>query len=101
MTFWEVIREQVVELRSAGSADDVVRILALDRNPLGGGEDSGADGFFAGSGGDDTVYDALVEAGWATAWYNASYHYSMRAPDGSAITYVEGDIYRGSEGGVR
>jgi hypothetical protein len=57
---------------------------------------SSADGFFAGSGGDESVLGALLSAGWAVAWAEASYHYAVTASDGSAITYVEGDIYRGN-----
>ncbi len=94
--FWEAITAQLTELKTAKTADDVLRIPATERVPFGGGEGSG-DGFFAGSGGDDTVYGALYAAGWRTAWYEASYHYAMTAPDGSGITYVEGDIYRGTE----
>ena len=93
--FWEAIAQQITELQTAKSADDVLRILATERVPFGGGEGSG-DGFFAGSGGDDSVFGALLTAGWRTAWCEASYHYAMTAPDGSGITYVEGDIYRGT-----
>lgn len=94
--FWTAIKQQLTELESAKSADDVLRILAPERVPFGGGEGSG-DGFFAGSGGDDTVFDALYAAGWTIAWYEASYHYTLTAPDGSGITYIEGDIYRGTK----
>jgi hypothetical protein len=94
--FWAVIRAQLTELESAQSADDVIRILSLERNPYGyGAEISSADGFFAGSGGDDTVAEALETAGWTTVWTRAAYYYAMRAPDGSLITYIEGDIYKG------
>lgn len=95
--FWSAIREQIAELRTATSADDVIRILGPDRNPYGTGRsgmDEVADGFFWGSGSDDPVDVALVFAGWRYLWGNAI-HWAMRAPDGSAITYCEGDIYRG------
>ncbi|MFJ5984449.1 hypothetical protein [Lentzea sp. NPDC092896] len=93
--FWEVIGDQLHELESASSAADVVGILSHERNPYGSGT-TGGDGFFAGSGGDDTVQDALRTAGWEYEWYDARYHFCMRAPDGSLITYVEGDIYLGN-----
>ena len=96
MDFWTAIKQQITELKTAENADDVLRILSNDRIPFGGGESSG-DGFFAGSGGDDTVIDALDDAGWRLAWWEAGYHFAMTAPDGSGITYVEGDIYRGTE----
>lgn len=93
--FWAHIREQLAELRTARTSDDVIRILAPERNPYGNTEMIAGDGFFAGSGGDETVSDALGDAGWVTVWANAAYWYAMRAPDGSVITYCEGDVYRG------
>ncbi|MFJ5817316.1 hypothetical protein ACIQGT_25980 [Streptomyces sp. NPDC093108] len=89
--FWAVIAAQLMELRSAKNADDVLRILASEGRT--------APGFFAGSGGDETVSEALHTAGWTTIWAESSYYYTMRAPDGSMITYIEGDIYRGDRHG--
>src|SRR5205823_4439040 len=88
--FWEVVDAQLKELESARNATDVIRILSQERNPLGPGASS-APAFFAGSGGDDTVAGALSVAGWDFVWSVASYYYCMRAPDGSVITYIEGD----------
>lgn len=94
--FWTVIEAQLIELRTAKTADDVVRILSLERNPHGPGVAAGdADGFFAGGGGDGSVWAALADAGWSTVWRKASYYWAMQAPNGDLITYVEGDIYRG------
>jgi hypothetical protein len=93
--FWGTITAQLKELETATSADAVVRILSHERNPYGHGVGS-TDGFFAGSGGGGTVADALFTAGWVTVWWEAGYHYCLRAPDGSEITYVEGDIYIGN-----
>ncbi|MER5889687.1 hypothetical protein ABT160_38170 [Streptomyces sp. NPDC001941] len=56
-------------------------------------------GFFAGSGGDETVAAALRTAGWEEIWAESSIYYTMRAPDGSMITYIEGDIRRGDRDG--
>jgi hypothetical protein len=97
--FWAKVAAQLKELRSATTADAVVAILSHERNPYGPGVSTEGDGFFAGSGGDDTVYEALMEAGWVPIWYMAAYHYALRAPDGTAITYVEGDIYIGNRDG--
>ncbi|MEV5677444.1 hypothetical protein [Streptomyces sp. NPDC052179] len=83
-----MIDAQLKELRSAKSADDVIRIL--------GGSGSG-DAHFAGSGGDGTVRASLFAAGWDLRWEEAHYFWVMKAPDGSMITYVEGDIYRGDK----
>lgn len=101
--FWQAIRQQLTELRQATSADQVLAILAPERNPYRliapnwDGMDGGAQGFFGGSGGDDSVDDALDDAGWTYLWSRAAYWWAMRAPDGSAITYCEGDIYRGDK----
>ncbi|MGW5773128.1 hypothetical protein ACWEVY_28750 [Streptomyces longwoodensis] len=100
-TFWTAVRAQLKELKSAKSADDVIRILSPERNPYRiedpnwDGIDGAAQGFFAGSGGEDTVDEALDEAGWRYLWSRANYWWAMQAPDGSVITYVEGDVYRG------
>jgi hypothetical protein len=59
--FWDVIDAQLGELRTATTADEVLRILSLERNPYGPGVTS-ADGFFAGPGGE--VVAVLTCAGW-------------------------------------
>lgn len=95
-TFWAVIDQQIDQLRQARSADDVVHILATKDNPYGDPQISSAPAFFAGSGGDKSVLGALSAAGWSVVWAEASYYYAMEAPDGSSITYIEGDIYPGA-----
>ncbi len=99
--FWTAIRQQLSELTQAKTADDVVRILDVERcpyrlkDPTWNGKASDAQGFFGGSGGDETVMESLEEAGWTLLWCQAAYWWAMEAPDGSVITYVEGDIYKG------
>jgi hypothetical protein len=95
--FWRVIDEQLAELRTAATADDVLRILAVDKNPYGDPDIAAGEAFFAGSGGDETVLDALTHAGWTVVWEKAPYWWAMEAPNGDRITYVEGDIYRGGQ----
>lgn len=96
--FWHQINKQLDDLRAAASADDAVRIL----NTLpGDAEDywrdlvaeKVADAFFAGSGGDRTVAASLREAGWTNVWVETPYFWCKQAPDGSCVTYVEGDVY--------
>lgn len=87
--FWAEINRQLEELKTAKSADDVVRIIG----PKPGLMDPSAGAFFEGSGGDNTVWDSLDDAGWKTVWSKAGYYWAMKAPDGSHITYIEGDIY--------
>jgi len=81
------------ELRSAA---DVLRIFSHGNDPYGDGHNTGVPAFFAGSGGDGSLRDALYDAGWSLNWGRAAYWWSMRAPDGSSVTYVEGDIYEGT-----
>lgn len=98
--FWTVIAEQHKELESARCADDVLRILSHDRNPYGPNwEGAAEEAFFAGGGGSKTVSEALEIAGWTTIWAESSVYYTMCAPDGSLITYIEGDIKRGDRRG--
>jgi hypothetical protein len=86
--FWAEIDRQLEELRTARTVEDVMRVLA--------GDEAAEVGFFAGGGGDGSVYEALMEAGWSTAWWEAGYFWAARCPDNrGGITYVEGDIIRG------
>lgn len=89
--FWAAIEAQCAELRTAKTADQVIEILNRYGPPSVG------DAFFAGSGGDTRVEECLDAAGWTYVWREAHYHWAMRAPDGSLLTYVEGDVYRGAE----
>lgn len=89
--FWEHIDNQIEELRSAKTADEVLRIC-----PKIPGTSSG-DGFFGGGGGDVLPNDPLSEAGWEYVWVDAHYFWCMQAPNGDMVTYVEGDLYRGNQ----
>jgi hypothetical protein len=83
--FWAKIEAQLEQLKTAKTADDVLRILP-GRSP--------GEGFFEGGGGDDGVDESLYEAGWQYVWSEANYYWCMKSPDGTSfITYVEGDIY--------
>jgi len=93
--FWKAVDRQLEELKSATSADEVLAILSPERNPYRDRDMISGAGFFAGGGGDYTPADSLLQAGWRYIWREAAYHYALYAPDGSAITYVEGDVYRG------
>jgi hypothetical protein len=92
-TFADVIAAQLRELEAAMNAYDVLRILSKERNPYGADHANSGQGFFAGDG--DDVMEALTEAGWRCTWSEASYYFVMEAPDGSQITYIEGDIEQG------
>src|SRR2546427_572624 len=82
--------------RIAELTKTLTRCNAFSRhNPYGAAKGTADEGFFAGSGGDGSVEDALSEAGWRHTWRKAHYYWVMQAPNGDKITYVEGDIYRG------
>lgn len=101
--FWAAVRRQLDQARTATTAEQVLTIFALENSPYRladpnwNGMDGGAQGFFAGSGGEDTLDEALDDAGWTWLWSQAPYWWAMTAPDGSVITYCEGDIYRGDK----
>lgn len=84
--FWKAIEDTLVQLREASSVDRVLELC-----PQIPGTSTG-DGFW--EGGYDEFADALSTAGWRTTWAEASYYWIKRAPDGSQIKYVEGDLYR-------
>ncbi len=89
--FWAAIDAQLKDLESAENADDVIRIL-------GGVEAaSSGDAFFGGGGGDGCMWESLDKAGWSFVWFDADYYWCMRAPNGSMVTYVEGDVYSGNQ----
>jgi hypothetical protein len=93
-SFWDEIDRQIEELKSAKSAADVARILGAGEPGVAAG---GTIAFFAGGGGDANPYYSLVDAGWRTLAYDAEYYWSMQAPNGDVISYVEGDIYSGNQ----
>jgi len=54
---------------------------------------SSGDAFFPG-GADDTLADALRDAGWDFDWDEADYLYTARHPlTGARLRYIEGDIF--------
>jgi len=91
--FWQHIDQQLSDLRSAKTADDVFRICPTVPDLAA----SNAQGFFGGGGGDGTVLDALLDSGWTPVCIDAWYYWVLLAPNGDQVTYVEGDIYRGDQ----
>jgi hypothetical protein len=51
--------------------------------------------FFAGSGGDKTLADSLIGAGWKYSYAKADYDYALRnAENTEFLRYLEGDVIR-------
>lgn len=93
-TFWEQIDHDLdrIEREQPTTYAEVVDILKEQTEP----GISAAPAFFAGSGGDRSLYSALSVAGWKVIWAEAEYHYVARHPEtGETLTYVEGDVYPG------
>ncbi|WP_243224572.1 hypothetical protein [Microbacterium sp. CIAB417] len=59
-------------------------------------EPSAGDAFFPG-GADETLGDALYEAGWRIDWREGDYLWVATSRTGETITYIEGDVYRGNK----
>jgi hypothetical protein len=89
--FWELVDAEVERLSTAQTADEVVEILGYSAVLA-----PQADAFFAGGDGGRMLW-TLESAGWRIVWYDADYHWALQSPDRqSSITYVEGDVYRGT-----
>lgn len=55
------------------------------------------DTFFP-SGGEDTIADALYDAGWRLRFVEGDYYYRAHHPDTrDTLTYIEGDLYAGHQ----
>lgn len=88
--FWDNYDRCLDRIRNDGTTvDAVIRILNEHYDP------SAAEAFFPG-GSDRSLLGTLMETpGWSTVWVNADYHFAARDSVGDALTYVEGDVYRG------
>lgn len=87
-SFREINDAQLAQLATATTVEEVLAICG----PVAGV--SVGDGFWIGDG--DEMMGALYDAGWKNVDVRASYHWCLKAPDGSLLTYVEGDLYRGN-----
>jgi hypothetical protein len=106
VTFWQQIDAQLdrIETEKPDTFDGVRAILldtqyaaVVDDVNLNGVRTFGPDAaFFAGSGGDRSLWGALHTAGWARVWSGASYYYMVQHPiTAETLTYCEGDVLRG------
>jgi hypothetical protein len=94
--FWTAVDDVLDRIASEkpNTFDGVKAIL--DTHEAKAGPD---EAFFAGSGGDRTLYGSLHAAGWETTWFEAGYYYGARHPaTGDELSYVEGDVLRGNQG---
>lgn len=91
--FWRDVDACCDKITASRTVDEVIGILNQFFTPSSG------DAFFAGSGGDRQVIDALRAAGWAIVWAGAVYYFVAKDHAGDLLTYIEGDVYRGDARG--
>ncbi len=87
-SYWAAIDAAKVILAKAASVDDVMAVCGSEPGVSVG------DGWWGGDG--DELLDVLFAAGWSSVTIKAGYYWCLRAPDGSLLSYVEGDLYRGN-----
>lgn len=88
--YWQAISASLDAMRKAKSAAEVIEILGAPDRSIGVG-----DAFFGGDG--DDMMGALFDAGWRSVRIDAAYLWCLEAPDGSQISYVEGDVFTGNK----
>ena len=95
--FWTLITESLkaIETEKPNTFDQVKAILDKGSDPMTDRSDAA---FFGGSGGDDTLWDALTAAGWRIIWSEADYYFiAWNAISRESLTYTEGDVERGHD----
>lgn len=98
--FWPQIKHQLdrIVAEKPSTFDDVRAILNDPAYTALEPKESPNSAFFSGSGGDDTLYEALRLAGWQVRLYKATYHYVMsNLLSNETLTYTEGDVERGNQ----
>lgn len=88
--FWGTVAQFLNTVRVATDAASVVataRTMFKDDQPA-----NSRQAFFPGSGGNEQLSEALSDAGWTFTFIEGGYYYTATAPNGSALTYIEGDI---------
>lgn len=87
--FWDEIRRVLDAAAQAKTADELVAVVATGPDQESGSEDA----FFAGSGGEDQLLDALDTSLWSVFDVKAQYWWKARSRrDDSVIEYIEGDV---------
>lgn len=86
--FWAEIDAQLEKVRSADTVDEVLAAC-----PPVADVSVGA-GFFAGSGGDEQLIDALGTS-WTIVRFEADYYWVARDRHGDFLAYTEGDLDKG------
>lgn len=89
--FWAAVASSLERAANASTAAELVD--AVYSGPDQGSGDSTASAFFAGSGGDDQLVEALSQD-WTVKYITGPLHWTARSRvDGSVVVYIEGDLY--------
>lgn len=91
--FWNQIDQALDLARKAHTADELVAAVRTGPDQHAG--DPRAKAFFAGSGGDTQLVNVLDHDLWRITWLEGYYRWEATATgDGSAVEYIEGDLYQ-------
>ena len=94
--YWQAYDRTLALIRAERPATFAALKLILDRFE----PPSSGDAFFPG-GADDTLADAIMDAGWSLAFEEGDYLWTATHPySGAVIHHVEGDLYCLMEGRV-
>lgn len=94
--YWQRYEQTLARLRAEQPTTFAGVKLVLDTFA----HKSSGDAFFPG-GADDTLADALMDAGWSVAFEEGDYRWTATHPiSGAVLHHVEGDVYCLLEGGV-
>lgn len=99
MEFWQSINRALdrIAVEKPDTFDAVKAILDEGGDPDNVASKGPDSTFFAGSGGDPSLFGALNYAGWRMVWSEAGYYYVARHNDTrELLTYIEGDVERGN-----
>lgn len=88
--FWTTYDQCLDEVAAGVDAEQLIDICTRYYGKSAG------DAFFP-NGGDRDLAGTLMETGWSFIWSRADYYFAARDKGGNAITFVEGDIYRGNQ----
>jgi hypothetical protein len=89
-TYWAKYAETLARVRTEKPHDleGLKKILNAFEAPSSGAA------FFPNAA-DDTLADALEDAGWRVQYIESDYVWSAKSPTGAYIHYLEGDVYAG------
>lgn len=95
-TYWAGYEATLGRIRSEKPRTfaELKTIIETLFHPVMGDIPYSGDTFFP-SGGDDTIADALSDAGWRLRYREGDYWYDAQHPEtGEVVTYQEGDLYK-------